>query len=78
MSQFNYRIGAIEARTSSHNSAMEIVQWSEDMCWSIVSFVPGSSGWDAVLLGNRPFDERVNWHHLRQLIQASYDFLSEA
>ena len=78
MNQFNFRIGNIEARTVSLRETVEIIQWSENSCWVIVSFVQNGDGrWDAVFVGKRPLEERVNWKHLGELIKASYDYLGE-
>jgi len=79
MTQFNYRIGNIEARTAQGPGSigtLEIVQWGGDICWTIVSFLYEGDQWHARFSGARPLEVRVNWHHLRQLIQASYDFLN--
>jgi hypothetical protein len=79
MQQFNYRIGNIEARTAPSQDTLEIVQWNEKHCWAIVTFCESrdTGRWNALFVGDRPFDPHVNWQHLRILIQASYAYLQQ-
>ena len=79
--QYNYRIGNIELRTVAKlgEEVVEIVQWSEHMCWVIVAFHQSidTTKWNATLVEDRPFQPQVNWRHLGQLIQAGYAFLMD-
>ena len=79
MKQFNYRIGNIEARVAHPGLSLEIVQWSGDHCWSIVSFQQqkDTGRWDAILLGDRAVDAHVDWKDLGKLIRYAYEFLNE-
>jgi len=78
VNQFNFRIGNIEARTTYRKDVIEIVQWETSTCFVIVCFMQHGDPehWEAVFVWDRPLSEQVNWHHLRELIQASYKFLN--
>lgn len=79
VSQFNFRIGNIEARTTHRRDTLEIVQWETDGCFTIVYFTQerDTSRWRACFCGDRPLHVDVDWKHLRELIQACYKYLNE-
>ena len=51
--------------------------WSEDDThkWSIAYFVKGKEGYYLQFVGDRPFDPRVNWGHLKILAKFAQEAL---
>jgi hypothetical protein len=76
VNKFSLRVGDIEARRIM-NVPMEIVQWAEQTCYTIVRFSLTSDGaWEATFVGERVFENSVNWILLGRIMKQAYDFLA--
>jgi hypothetical protein len=49
---------------------LHICLWSDDgkFKWTVAYFVVDSEGYNLHFVGERPFDQRVNWDHFRELL----------
>ena len=79
MKEISFRIGNLEVRKrTTVNPYLEIVQWEEETCWTIAYWSRHKDGYYQMqFIGNRPFDERVDWKDFGQLAKTGQSFLND-